>query len=134
MEAIEKYRQYRDGEDEEVDENLNGIQELISSNKINEAEKLLIQLSKSYPENSKVYLNLGEFYNKCQRYNDAIRTFQRGIEINPEFALFFRDIALSLRIVGREKEAIDALNKSIELGLEDNLEKHANILLKLWGN
>jgi len=43
-------------------------------------------------------------------------------------------MALPLYNIGRKKEAINALRKAIEFGLEKNLEAHANTLLKIWGN
>jgi len=41
-------------------------------------------------------------------------------------------MALSLYNIGHKNEAINALRKAIELGLEKNLEAHANRLLKIW--
>lgn len=134
LDAIKRYKRDIDVEDEEISKNIAEIQELISYNRIHDAEKRLNKLLEAYPHSSKVYLNFGEFYNKCQRYRDAIKIFEKGIEVNPKFALFYRDMALSLYNIGRKKEAINALRKAIELGLEKNLEAHANTLLKIWEN
>lgn len=132
LDAIKKYKKGIELEDEEISKNIAEIQVLIRINKIHDAEKRLNKLLETYPHSSKVYLNFGEFYNRCQRYRDAIKIFEKGIECNPKFALFYRDMALSLYNIGHKNEAINALRKAIELSLEKNLEAHANTLLKIW--
>ena len=130
LDAIKKYK--TDSEEEEISKNIAEIHELIRYNKIHYAEKRFNKLLESYPHSTQVYLYFGEFYNKCQRYRDATKIFEKGIEVNPKFALFHRDMALSFHNIGRKKEAIHALRKAVELGLERNLETHAKRLLKKW--
>ena len=132
LDAIKKYK--TDIEEEEISKTIAEIQGLIRYNKIHDAEKRFNTLLETYPHSSQVYLNFGEFYNRSQRYRDALKIFEKGIEGNPKFALFYRDMALSLYNIGRKSEAINALRKAIELGLEENQEGHANTLLKIWGN
>lgn len=132
LRTIKVYRQGIDEEDEYIEKALFEAQELFQLDRIKDAEKALINLTKKYSNNPKGYLGLGEFYNRCQRYRDAIKTFKRGIEFDKEFALFYRNIALSLSATSEQKEAINSLKKALELGLDSSLKKHAITLLEMW--
>ena len=130
--AIENYKQGIEDEEELIDRYIAETGELFSTDKLREAEKRLKELLEKYPNNPKSYLSLGEFYNRCQRYLDAIKIFEMGTHKRQDYALFYRDMALSLYQVGSKKEAAYNLKKAIELGLEPSLEKHAVKLLELW--
>ena len=132
LKAIRAFRQGIDEDDEYIGKYLSEAQELLRLDNVKDAEKKLKELVKEYPDSPKSYLGLGEFYNRCQRYRDAIKMFKKGISFDPGYALFYRDMALSLSALGSGKEAIDSLKKAVELGLETSLEKHAVKLLELW--
>lgn len=108
------------------------IRELFNDGKINEAEERWKEAVKKYPQNPASYLGLGEFYNKCLQYKEAIQVFRKGIQHCPECALLYRDLALSLNAMNLKGEAINAMKKAKELGLEKRLQKQAEDILKRW--
>lgn len=132
LKAIRAYRQGIDEDYEYICKCISEAHELFISDKLEEAENRLKELIRDHPRNPKSYLGLGEFYNRCQRYQDAVKLFKKGIKADPGFALFYRNMALSLYAGGSRQEAIDALKRAIELGLEQSLAKHAIKLLELW--
>ncbi|MEK6536236.1 MAG: hypothetical protein AABZ63_01980, partial [Actinomycetota bacterium] len=56
----------------------------------------------------------------------------KGIQHCPECALLYRDLALSLNAMNLKGEAINAMKKAKELGLEKRLQKQAEDILKRW--
>ena len=132
LKAIKAFRQGIDEDDEYISKCISEAHELFRSDKLKEAENRLRKLKKQYSQNPKSYMGLGEFYNRCQRYQEAISIFKKGIEVDPDFALLHRDLALSLYQEGSEDDAVKALKKAVDLGLEASLEKHAINLLSLW--
>lgn len=132
LKSIRLYRRGIDEEDEYIDKALSEMHELFRLDKIKEAEKKIVALTKQYPQKPKCYLGLGEFYNRCQRYREAIKVFKKGLEIDSDSALFYRDMALSLHATGSHEKAIESLKRAIKLGMEQSLERHAVSLLKHW--
>jgi serine/threonine protein kinase len=130
QEVLQEIQRYEMGADFEIGE----AWDLFHQGKITLAGKKLHQLVKNEPNNPKVYLNLGDFYNNCQRHKEAIETYKKGIEKNPDFSLLYNHIALSLFQEGAKNQAIEYLNKAIELGLGEKLEKIARIILGKWKN
>jgi serine/threonine protein kinase len=130
--VLTRYSQGIDPVEEEINNSFLEAYHYSRENNFEKAEITLKGLLERFPENKKIYLNLGELYNRWQRYNDAIETFQKGIKIDIKFALFYRDIALSLYNLNRKKEAIRALEKALEYDLDKSLVTHANNLLRIW--
>ena len=92
--------------------------------------KLKALLSKN-PDEPRAYQYLGEYYNRCQRYGDAITVFEEGIGKSPKDALLHWDLALALQRHGRKKDAARSLRSAISLGLDASLQRHAEMLLKV---
>lgn len=119
-------------EDEEVERELKNIQEIISSQgATGTAETKLRDLAEKYPRNATVYLHLGEFYNSCQKHEDAIIVFRRGLDFDPDNALLHWDLALANDRVGNKIEAIANLKRAQALGLDPSLQRYAKTLLKV---
>jgi serine/threonine protein kinase len=130
--TLDKYLQGIDPRGDEIDNSLSEIRSIIRDFHYQEAESRLISLLEKFPDNPKLILNLGELYNRCQRYPEAITLLRRGIEKNPGEALLKRDLALALYNSGEKREAIRVLKKALNLGLEKHIEIHAQHLLALW--
>ena len=75
---------------------------------------------------------LGEFYNRRHRYKNAIGIFEKGIQVNHDYALLYRDLALSYFEQGNMKESINNIKIALQKGLEEKDEKHAKKLLEIW--
>jgi serine/threonine protein kinase len=94
-------------------------------------ESSLRDLTKRYPDSPKVYQELGEFYNGCQRFTDAVPVFKRGIESNPTHAHLQLDLALAYKGLGRNSEFAACLKKAVEL--DHSFRRYADVLLSTVG-
>ncbi|MCK5179044.1 MAG: protein kinase, partial [Candidatus Omnitrophica bacterium] len=116
-EFLNDLKAYRDGgnsEDYYIDQALFRSQELIIQNKIKEAEEDLKNLVQQFPVSPRSHLALGEFYNRCQRNQSAIRVFRKALEQWPDYPLFYRDMALSLAAVNLKSEAVSHMKTAID--------------------
>jgi len=109
-------------------------EELVFRNNIELAEKKLQALVEKYPDEPRVLLNLGELYNRCRHFPEAITVFDRGIQRFPNQAIFYRDLALALSKTGCISEAKEMMTKAVDLGMDENLQNHAESLLKIWNS
>lgn len=94
-------------------------------------EHKLRALVAKYPKDARAYLHLGEFYNGCQRYPEAIEAFKKGIEVNASSALLHWDLALAYQRTGQRGDAVRSLEKAMQLGLDTSMQRHAGSLLKV---
>lgn len=118
-------------EDESVEKEICMIQQiLIDPTKVSLAEEKLTEILKRFPDSPRIYLRLGEFYNKCENYDKAIDIFKKGMEKNPDFSLFYWGIAIAYHKKGNLKSAAEALEKALSLGLEGSLARYAKVLLE----
>jgi serine/threonine protein kinase len=132
IQALDRYLQGIDPREDEIDGCISEIYGYIRDFEYQEAESRLRALLEKFPDHPKVILNLGELYNRCQRYPEAIVLLRKGIEKNPGVALLYRDLALALHNSGEVREGIRVLKKALDLGLEKHIEIHAQHLLTLW--
>jgi len=137
--ADEMLKAFGDSQSEEINEiekKMAPIRELISSSEDTSLiESKLRDLRDLYPENSRVYQYLGEFYNRCQRYEKAITTFNKGLNFDAGNALLYWDLALAYQRIENKSNAVKSLKKAMALGLDPGIQRHATILLKiLQGN
>jgi len=94
-------------------------------------ERKAREIVEHFPQSSKSHQFLGEFYNRCQRYSDAVAAFREGIRQNPSDALVRWNLALAYQKQGRRGQAVAELRTAIEMGLEGSLRRHATRLLRL---
>lgn len=125
LDAIEKYEK---GSDYEIEE----AWELFNNGQVTASEEKFKHIIKHDPANPKVYYNLGELYNRCQRNKEAISIYKKGIKVDSSFALLYRNLALSLSRECQKSEAKEYLLKAIKLGLDDKAKRHAEMLLEQW--
>ncbi len=121
--------------DDEIEHELGSIRVQISAMKspadVADIEERLKELLEKCPNQPRIHQHLGEFYNRCQRYPEAIAVFEKGIQTNPDNALLHWDLALALQRKGQKKNAARHLERAIALGLDASLHRHASILLKV---
>jgi serine/threonine protein kinase len=128
QEFLQVIERYEKGSDFEIEE----AWELFKQGRYSEAEKKFNTVLRSDPDNGKIYLNIGEFYNKCQRNKEAILIYRKGIVKCEKNSLLYRDLSLSLNRDGKNAEAIEYLSKAISIGLDDRVSQIAMILLDKW--
>ena len=112
------------------------IKEILDNDNLSYFEKVnsLDNLITTYSDNPKVYLNIGEFYNRNDQYQKAIEVFEEGIKLDPEFGLLYRDMSSSLANLGRHDKAIEKLEKYIDLEREKGIDRHTMTFLKFLKN
>jgi len=67
------------------------------------------------PKNQAVWLNLGNLYFDTNKYQDAIRAYNKYIELNPNDANVWTDLGVMHRRTKNASEAISSFDKAIEL-------------------
>jgi ribosomal protein S12 methylthiotransferase accessory factor len=58
---------------------------------------------------------LGFCYYKLKRHEEAVRCFRKAVEIEPESALDWSNLAANLRDLGRRDEAIEMYHRALAL-------------------
>ncbi len=59
-------------------------------------ELLLLFALKRKPAAVEGYNNLGNLYQKLRRHNDAVRCFERALEINPKYSVALNNLGVAL--------------------------------------
>lgn len=67
------------------------------------------------PADKRAYYELGNLYRAHGAYEDAIRLYRRQLEIDPKFLASYKGMALALLSLGREDQALSALNQARDL-------------------
>jgi tetratricopeptide (TPR) repeat protein len=131
-EMRETLRQFRQRAQNQIEEEMAAIREAMAGmDQIGHAEAKIQKLVAKYPRDARAYQYLGEFYNRCQRFPEALAAFEKGLEINRDHALLHWDLALVYQRIGRREDAARALKRAIALGLDASLQRHATTLLKV---
>lgn len=88
---------------------------LFTAQKWNEAARAYEALTKTDPNNGRVWYRLGYSLHSMGKYQEAARAFQRSVEIgnNP---LVMYNLACSYARLGDKDKAFEWLNKSLNLG------------------
>jgi len=87
---------------------------------INKSSEYLEKYSYQNPQtynryNPSIYLNLGVIYYKKKEYNQAIKKFEKCIELNPLFANAYFNLGIIYREKGKSDKAQAYFEKSVEL-------------------
>ncbi len=90
----------------------------------------LRRLVNEFLDNPRAYQHLGEYYNRCQMYPEAIEVFRKGIELDGNNALLHWDLALAYHRMGSKADAEKHLEKAMSLDLDPGLRQYAATLLK----
>ncbi len=117
-----------------LESELASCDDMIFRNNIEGAESKLHLLLAGHPGDPRIILQLGELYSRCRQYPSAAKVFSIGIDKHPQNAIFYRGLALALSKTGRIREAIEAMKNAARLGLDENLQSHAEELIKIWEN
>ena len=105
--------------------------DLIGQSKEAEAEALLANLLQRYPHKAEVYLTLSEVYTRGIKPAKSETILQRGVEKCPAHPALHLNLAMALNTQRKRTEAIDALEKAIQLGL-GRQRPYAETLLRNW--
>jgi tetratricopeptide (TPR) repeat protein/O-antigen ligase len=68
-----------------------------------------------YPRNKDILNNLGYLYTKINDHNTAVTYYKKALEIDPDFALARKNIAVSLARLGRRDAALDEIDHLFDI-------------------
>jgi Flp pilus assembly protein TadD len=80
-----------------------------------EAETVLLELTRKYPELAGPYANLGILYYRTGRPTEAVEMLNKAIRINPQQAAYYNQLGVMQRSAGRFAEARTAYSRALEL-------------------
>lgn len=93
-------------------------------------DEALRRLAEKFPENAQVYHYFGQYYNRCQLRREAADAFQKGLKLDRNNALLHWDLALACQGMGRTLEAVEHIERALELKLDPKLQEYAKTMLK----
>jgi tetratricopeptide (TPR) repeat protein len=70
------------------------------------------------------YINLGIVYYQAAKYEDAIKTWNKAIELNPKSAVAYNDIAAAYGAINQYDEEIKACEKALSIDPTMTLAKN----------
>lgn len=124
---LERLDQYREVELEQILAEWQSA--VMTPEQIAQIEQQIPQLTAQYPDSVRLYLFIGEFYNKCSHYDQAIQAFQTGVGLDPSQAMLYWGLAMASEKRREYQAAVKYLEKALACGLEKSHERYARILL-----
>jgi tetratricopeptide (TPR) repeat protein len=91
-----------------------------------DAIKLLSEVTKSYPDFSPAYTNLGLQYLKNKKQDNAEKNLRTAISLNPQDAIAYNHLGIILRHRGKFNDAKDMYNSAIK-SKDDYANAHLNL-------
>jgi len=73
----------------------------------------------SDPEDPEILAELGEIYTKSGRIEDGLDIDRRLVKLLPDNPVVYYNLACSLALLGRKKEAVKALETALRRGFTD---------------
>ena len=65
---------------------------LFKTRDFSKAESLCLELIKNYPKFAILYNVLGLIYSEQRKYEEAIKYYNKGIEVQPDFAMIYNNL------------------------------------------
>jgi tetratricopeptide (TPR) repeat protein len=92
------------------------IAEAFKKNRFNEyVEKITDIASRSGTQKASHYFNFGNNYTELKKYDQAIKNYQKAIDLDPKYTSAYSNMGFVLNNQRKYKEAVELLNKAIEL-------------------
>jgi serine/threonine protein kinase len=110
---------------------LSGVRELMQQSKEAEAETMLNRLLQRYPQKAEIYLTLGEVFTRGVKPTASESILRKGVAQCPAHPALHLNLAMVLNTQKKRTEAIDTLEKAIQLGL-GRQGPYAEALLRNW--
>lgn len=74
----------------------------------------------------RIYYQRGITLKKMRKYEDAVGSFKKAVEVNPQFDIAFNGLGSTYFITGDYQAAVDAFKKFAELTQKESLKNKAN--------
>lgn len=91
-----------------------------------DAERMLLALTRAHPELSGPYANLGIVYFRLGKMSDATEALEKAIAINPDRAAYFNQLGIVYRQSGQLDKAREAYAKALQID-SNYLNTHLNL-------
>ncbi len=96
-------------------EEMNEIESLYKSNKLDVLEEKTKQLISNYPNFSILFNILGSVLYKKGHYKESISNFNEAIKLNPNFYFAYNNLGNSLKALGKYQESINSYEKALKI-------------------
>ncbi len=116
-----------------MDSKISKILELIKKNQLKLAEKECSKLIDENKENHEYYNIYSIVCYQLEKYDLAIRSWQKAIEINPRYFFGYNNIGKAFLNLKKFKDALDNFNKTLEIKPDffEAYNNRGNVLTKL---
>ena len=91
------------------------INKLIEQQKFDDAIKICLSLTETYPSSALLNINLGQCYFELGQIEPAIESYEKAIEIRPQWAVGFVMLGQIHSAQGNPDQAIENLKKAIAI-------------------
>ena len=98
-----------------IDQLVNQAKNLLTKNKLYDAEIILNEILKIEPTYFKAYINIGVICINQNKLYEAEKNFIKAIEINPDFELAYFNLGTVQEKLGKTEEAEKSFKKAIDL-------------------
>jgi len=88
----------------------------LSKGEINNAFTAFNKAQEFMPTSALPFYGLGNTYFADKKYADALKLYQKALQIDPKLAMGYKKIADTFRLLGREREAIAAYKNAVQFG------------------
>ena len=96
-------------------ETLKPILDKLNSGKLNEAYSMSSQLVLKFPKSAILFNLIGACYSGLSNHFDAIESYKKAIENNPEYAYSYYNLGNELKSLEMLDDAINNYKKAIEI-------------------
>lgn len=98
-----------------------------------DAERLLLALTREHPELSGPYANLGIVYHRLGKLPEAVASLKKAIEVNPDRAAYYNQLGIVYRQSGQLDQARESYARALEVDpLYSNSHLNIGILYDLY--
>lgn len=130
----ERLLEYSGGSGSELDREMNSIREMMvgncTSEVLHQAEVRLAGIIARMPKYTKAYQYLGELFNLCQRGEEAVAIFRKGLDVAPDDVMLHWNLGHAYLQTARKVKARREFGKVAEMASDAAMRRHAEVLMK----
>lgn len=99
---------------------INKAIKLLKQNRLEEAEKILLDAEEAYPPNEKVFRTLATLYEAERNYTKAIEYFKKAMVLNPIEKLLFVRLGYAQLALKQNEEALETFGRAMKIFDKDS--------------
>lgn len=105
--------------EEDIQKRIDELEELAKAKNWESLEEGASQFIEDYPERAEGYFCRGTSKNKLGRYKEAIKDYDKAVDLAPRDTNAFNNRGSAKDKLGQHKEAISDFNRAIEINPND---------------